>query len=71
MSTTRFPGTIPMAAFISLWYSSEICEAKRNLMKAEKKLYSLKNELSLREYKRLRKIKYDLVRRTKKDYYQL
>ena len=51
------------------WYNFEVREAKRKLRKAERNLYRRKTEECKIEYRRLRKIKCDSVRRNKISYY--
>ena len=52
------------------WYNFEIRDAKRKLRKAERNLYRFKTVECKIEYKRLRKIKCDSVRRSKISYYR-
>ena len=53
----------------SVWYNSEIRRAKRNMRKAEKKYRRLKTLESRDEYRTLRQLKCNTVKRVKTEFY--
>ena len=53
------------------WYDAEIRQIKQELRRAEKKLYRLRNESSLDEFRRLRQSKCNLVFSKKREFFRL